>query len=87
MVNDANFDTRFDPRLDAQTGYQTESMLAAPLVLDGQPVGVLEAINKRRGSIAFDERDVSVLSIIARQLAGAIETIMWYLSCQELDRP
>jgi len=86
VVNNTNFDTRFYPSLDAASGYQTESILAVPLVVEGRPVGALEVINKRRGTVAFDERDVSVLSIISRQLAGAIETIMWFLSDQELNR-
>ncbi|MFZ5482501.1 MAG: sigma 54-interacting transcriptional regulator [Myxococcota bacterium] len=59
-------DTSPTPRIDAETGYVTRSLLAVPLAQDGVVVGVLQLVNRRGG--VFDEADEGALAGIAGQL-------------------
>ncbi len=53
-------------------GYLTQNMVAVALKSsDGTPTGVIEVLNKRAGS--FDDNDVSLIEIMAAQIAVAIE--------------
>ena len=67
---DAEADARRHQASDEATGFVTRSMLAVPMRIDGQPVGVLQALNPRRG--AFDRADAEALLIVASQAAVAI---------------
>lgn len=67
---DADEDARRYRMADAQTGFQTRALLGVPMRIDGQPVGVLQALNPKRDS--FDRSDAEVLLIIAAQAAVAI---------------
>jgi adenylate cyclase len=63
-IADAYQDPRFHPTLDWRIGYRTRSMLCAPIFgNDGQRVGVVQLLNKRRGNFtAADERRVKGLA-------------------------
>jgi adenylate cyclase len=70
---DAYADPRFNREVDAQTGYRTQSVLAAPVTTrEGRRVGVMQALNHQHGQ-AFDEADLQRLSAFAAQAAIAIE--------------
>ncbi len=65
-------DPRFATRIDQLTGYQTQSLLAAPVVdARGEAIGVLQVLNKRRGS--FDPGDEAALAALAREVAALLE--------------
>jgi signal transduction histidine kinase len=57
--------------IDQATQFQTRSMLAVPLTLQGKATGVLSAVNKRRAG--FDAQDVEVMESLAAQAAIAIQ--------------
>jgi serine/threonine protein kinase len=60
-VSDAYNDRRFDPRTDAGSGFRTASILAAPMrTPSGEIVGVVEILNKRRGSFTKDDEEFLV---------------------------
>lgn len=71
IVNDVKSDERYFPGLDAETGFDTRSMICAPLLFKGRALGALEVINKRSG--AFDSDDLAVTVALANQIAIAIE--------------
>ncbi len=72
-VADARSDPRFYPGIDAETGYRTRNILAAPLLnLEGQLLGVFEVLNKVQGP--FARADEELLSAFAAQAAIAVET-------------
>lgn len=72
-IPDAYADPRFDPSVDATTGYRTRSLLVVPLRhRGGGVVGVLEVLNKRAG--AFDADDEAFLEAFGAQAAVALET-------------
>jgi Nif-specific regulatory protein len=65
-------DPRFTMRIDQLTGYQTQSLVAAPVAEAGGPVvGVLQVLNKRRGS--FDLGDEATLGALAREVAALLQ--------------
>lgn len=65
-------DERFYPAFDRELGFQTRSLLAVPMLLRGELVGVLEVVNKK-GETTFSDEDEMVLSAFASQAAVAIE--------------
>jgi class 3 adenylate cyclase len=71
-VTDAYQDPRFDPFYDSQSGFKTRSLLAVPIILNGEIIGVLEVINKI-GQEAFDEHDVSLFQSFASSAGAALE--------------
>ena len=57
-------DPRFNPVPDRESGVITRSLLACPMPdIDGNPLGVLEGLNKRNGS--FDENDFDLICLVA----------------------
>jgi len=59
-------------RVDVETGYRTRNLLAVPVFgVDGEVVGVLEAVNKRSGR--FDERDEETMTQLAQRVAGLLD--------------
>ncbi|HEY6064787.1 MAG TPA: GAF domain-containing protein, partial [Thermoanaerobaculia bacterium] len=71
-VSDAYNDRRFDSRTDADSGFHTVSILAAPMRTPaGEIVGVVEILNKRRGS--FTKEDEEFLAEVGTHAALAVE--------------
>jgi adenylate cyclase len=70
---DAYADPRFNREVDANTGYQTHSVITVPVTTrDGRRVGVMQALNHEDGS-SFGEDEVDRMSAFAAQAAIAIE--------------
>lgn len=65
IVNDARSDDRFYPGVDVALGFETRSVLAAPIRGGGKVLGVVEVINKRNGSL-FSHHDLTLLSLMCR---------------------
>ena len=65
-VPDAYADARFNGDVDRRTGFRTRSILSLPLQdYQGQLVGVLQVLNKRRRP--FDDDDVTLAQTLAAQ--------------------
>jgi signal transduction histidine kinase len=64
-------DPRFANTVDAQTGFHTSSLLAAPLRVRETVIGVLEVVNKLNGN--FDAGDVALVETLATWAAIAID--------------
>jgi len=76
-IPDAYADPRFNPEIDRVTGFQTRSLLAAPLVNPQQKtIGVVQLLNKRDGP--FTTRDERLLAAMASQAAVSIENARLY---------
>jgi PAS domain S-box-containing protein len=71
IVADASSDPRFYPDVDEKTGYQTRAIACAPIQVQDETLGVLEAINPQRGS--FDPHILEILMGIAGMAGTAIE--------------
>jgi signal transduction histidine kinase len=71
VIDDAQQDERHFPESDIETAFTTRSLLAVPLVVKGNVIGALEALNKADGQ-PFGEDDVDLLIAMANQAAVAI---------------
>jgi hypothetical protein len=76
-IAEAYKDPRFNPEVDKATGYRTRNLLTAPMRNNhGDPVGVFQVLNKRRGG--FTRKDEEILVIFATQAATAVENAQLY---------
>lgn len=72
VIRDAKSDVRHFPGIDEMTQHVTRDMIALPLKRwEGDPIGVLEVLNKRDGLL--DEDDLAILTIVSAIAATAIE--------------
>ncbi|MCG3199450.1 MAG: sigma 54-interacting transcriptional regulator [Candidatus Omnitrophica bacterium] len=71
LVNEVAKDPRFYSDLDRQVGFQTQSILCAPMEFRGRVVGAIEAINSRNSS-GFQAEDLRLLEALASQAAVAL---------------
>jgi len=71
IVADTSKDSDFYSVVDVQAGFTTRSLLDVPLRSGERIIGVLCAMNKKRG--AFDETDVELLNMISGTVALSIE--------------
>jgi GAF domain-containing protein len=67
-VSDAQKDRRFHKAISDAIGYETRSLLCAPIAREGRVLGALEVMNKAGGA-AFDEGDLAVLAYLSAQAA------------------
>jgi signal transduction histidine kinase len=68
-------DPRFDPSVDARTGYRTRSTLVAPIdARDRTRLGVLQAVNKR-GDRPFSPEDEAVIVSLASSAGIVLEYV------------
>jgi signal transduction histidine kinase len=67
-------DTRFDPSVDARSGFRTRSMLVAPInARDRRRLGVLQAVNDHEGT--FQEDDERLIQALAGSAGVALEYV------------
>lgn len=81
-IPDVSLDTRFSRVVDDITGFRTRSILCVPLTYKGNLKGVLEVLNKR-SERGFNEGDLELLTILANQVATAMENASLYARLQE----
>ncbi len=81
VVPDVRGDPRFDPRVDQRTGGTTRALACAPILVQERVIGVLEAVNPRRG--AFLPEQVELLIGIAGLAGTAIAHAQLFQATQE----
>ncbi|HEY1628715.1 MAG TPA: GAF domain-containing SpoIIE family protein phosphatase [Tepidisphaeraceae bacterium] len=65
-------DARFNPEPDRRSGFVTRNLLTAPMLdLEGRPVGVIQAVNKKNDS--YHATDETMLQLLAAQAGVAIQ--------------
>jgi PAS domain S-box-containing protein len=84
IINDVQHDPRFYNRFDLETGFQTRTMVAIPLIASKEKVGVLEVLNKSGGE-PFQEEDRLLLQSIAEEIAFAIHDAKLFDAKQALS--
>jgi GAF domain-containing protein len=73
-VSDANKDPRFHRAISEAIGYETRSLLCAPIAREGTVLGAMEVMNKAGGA-AFDQGDLAVLAYLASQAAAFLHKL------------
>lgn len=71
ILNQVDTDHRFDKSVDDHINFSTMALLAVPLRVQGDVVGVLEFVNKLVGD--FDDNDQSLAETLAHSAATALE--------------
>lgn len=71
-VPDVERDSRFYSKISQNVGYRTQNILAVPLRVKGNCVGVLEMLNKK-GGLTFTDEDMTWLELFANQAGLAIQ--------------
>ncbi|POR05223.1 Fis family transcriptional regulator [Alkalispirochaeta sphaeroplastigenens] len=72
IVNDTGDDPRHRRDIGQQIGYATNSILAVPMRIKDECVGVIEILNKK-GNKLFNQDDLEWLEIFANQAAMAVQ--------------
>ncbi len=71
IIHDPYADPRFNRGVDGQTGFLTKNILCAPIrSTTGEIIGVIECLNKLRGS--FTDDDLDLLEALGTQAAAAL---------------
>ena len=83
IINDTSKDSRHKKEIGEVIGFQTRNLLAVPLRLNNEVIGVLEVVNKRGGE-GFDDADKSDLTLLAELSAIAIDKARRHEALQEL---
>ena len=82
IITDVQKDGRFYESIPKGVDFEVTSQICAPLIVKGEPIGVVQVLNKAEGE-RFDEDDLSLLTSFAAQSAIAIENTRLY---QDLKR-
>jgi sigma-B regulation protein RsbU (phosphoserine phosphatase) len=72
VVNNLQQDPRFYKGVDEGSGFQSRSMVAAPLIANKEILGVVEVLNKIDRS-DFTSEEADLLAAIAEEVAFAIK--------------
>lgn len=82
-IKDAYKDSRFNPEVDRQTGYNTKTILCMPIKnMSGECIGVTQMINKKDGIFTLD--DEHLLSSFSAQAAVAIEKTQLFKKTEDM---
>ena len=82
IVNDTDMDSRFYADISKSIGYPTYSILAVPMRVREETVGLIEILNKRHKKY-FTQDDLRWLEIFAVQAALAIENARYLEKAQD----
>jgi diguanylate cyclase (GGDEF)-like protein len=74
FIHDVDQDPRFSSRVDAITGFKTRSIIALPLMVRGEVIGVFEVINVEDENL-FREQALPHLNILADYMAIAVDNV------------
>ncbi len=87
LVNDVRQDPRFYSGIDEISGFETRSLMCAPLRHHSRITGVVEVVNKRQGQ--FDDQDLRFLEAVSSIAAAALENARLFSTvrarAEELD--
>ena len=82
VVPDTSRDGRFQSKVDALTGFKTDSIIAVPIKNKERIIGVLQALNSRKIK-SLDDQELEILSVVANQVGIALENARLYGRLQE----
>jgi putative nucleotidyltransferase with HDIG domain len=83
IVNAPEKDRRFFKGVDERTEFKTKNLICVPVRVKEKVIGVLEAINKKRGE-KFDQGDLSLFTSLADQVAIALDNSRLYQEMEEM---
>jgi signal transduction histidine kinase len=84
IINDTSADPRHSNKVDKESGFVTRSILTCPIIIKGNVLGVVQALNHIDGP--FTEKDQRNFEAFASQAAIAIENARLFSSIKEEKR-
>ena len=78
-------DETFDPSTDESTGYDTRSIIAAPIEIRGAVCGAIELLNRLDGN-AYDAHDMILLEVFASYTASSLQNALDARAARELAK-
>lgn len=78
-------DPLFFSGFDGASRFRTRSLLCAPLVVEGQVIGVIELLN-RLGGRSYDQRDLMLLEIFAQTISVSIANAIDAYRSKEISK-
>lgn len=85
LVEDVRSDPRFSGRFDRETGFETRSLVAAPLAAENDVLGVIELV-RGPDEAPFTRQDLRHLSVVAEYAAIAILNARQFERIEEMAR-
>lgn len=82
ISNDVGKDRRHLKQADEKSRFRTKSMICTPVRIKDKVIGVLQAINKKKGEL-FSKWDLNEFNTLANQVAIAIENANLYKELKE----
>ncbi len=76
LVQDVQNDPLFNPEIDRSVEFKTRDIIAAPILIGDELLGILEVVNKIEGS--FRDSDLRIIELIASIIAVFIEKAQLY---------
>jgi GAF domain-containing protein len=73
-LDDVLGDERYKGEMDHRIGLEVRSILAVPVFMNGECIGVMEVFNKQKGS--FDAHDMDVLTMLANVMATTLDCVI-----------
>ena len=86
IVRDVRENESFAAAVDAGSGFETRSIMCAPLTVRGRCIGALELINKRSGDRLFAASDMHLATAVASAAALAIHNARMAQALVEQER-
>ncbi|MGR8949998.1 MAG: PP2C family protein-serine/threonine phosphatase [Gammaproteobacteria bacterium] len=86
IVRDVRENESFAAAVDADTGFETRSIMCAPLTVRGHCIGALELINKRSGDRLFAASDMHLATAVSSAAALAIHNARMAQALVEQER-
>ena len=74
IIQDAKADQRHFKLVDRVTKHETQSLAAVPLIVRGEVIGVLEALNKKNNA-HYTEEDLTILATLGTVAAQTMRNI------------
>jgi diguanylate cyclase (GGDEF)-like protein len=85
IAEDVSTDAHFFPLVDEQSGYETRSVIAVPVIVGESICGVLELLN-RLGGRAYSGEDLALLETFAGYISSSIQNALDVMRVRELAR-
>jgi diguanylate cyclase (GGDEF)-like protein len=85
LAADVQVDEVFADRIDRSTGYETRSIISAPIVIGGSVCGAIELLNRASGA-NYDAHDLLLLEVFASYTASSIQNALDARQAQQLAR-
>lgn len=77
IIDDAYSDSRFNQKVDLETGFRTRNILCAPIrAKSGEILGVIQLLNRKTGN--FNRDDLALLEAITSLSATALQNVMLF---------